>query len=76
MHLFYTWHIARNQNPDAVPVLADLDHVETIEKHFLSNALCRFITEVRKLNGDRYPPKTIYEMIVCIQMHLETQGIF
>ncbi len=29
-----------------------------------------------KMNGDEYPPKTIYEMVVCVQMHLEMQGIF
>ncbi len=36
----------------------------------------RFIAEVKKLNGQEYPPKTLYEIIVCVQMHLESQGIF
>ncbi len=28
------------------------------------------------MNGDEYPLKTIYEMVICVQMYLETQGIF
>lgn len=42
----------------------------------LSYGLCHFICEVKKINGDDFPPKTIYEMIVCVQIYLESRGIF
>ena len=37
----------------------------------LKFALCHFITEVKKVNGDDFPGKTLYDIIVCIQFHLE-----
>ena len=37
----------------------------------LKFALCHFITEVKKINGDDFPGKTLYHIVVCIQFHLE-----
>ncbi len=76
VNMYHSWHITHNRNPDAVPIKADLDNPVTLEKKMLCYALCRFITKIKKLNGEDYPPKTIYKMLVCIQMHLETQGMF
>ena len=28
------------------------------------------------MNGTNFPPKTIYELVICIQMYLEQNGIF
>ena len=33
-----------------------------------------FITEVRKLDGSLFPGKTLYDIVVCVQMYLETYG--
>ncbi len=41
----------------------------------MQEALCGFITEVKKLDGTDFPPKTLYKILVCIQMSLETKGI-
>ena len=54
----------------------DLHQPETLNKKMFSYAVCRFITEIKKLNGEEYPPKTIYEMVMCLQMHLELKGVF
>ncbi|KAL5006842.1 hypothetical protein ScPMuIL_015648 [Solemya velum] len=34
----------------------------------------RFITEVKKFDGNEFPPKTLLEIIVAIQKHLEIDG--
>ena len=76
VNMFHQWRIARNTNPDVVPIHIDLDNPETINKRMLSYSLCCFITEIKKLNGDDYPPKIIYKMLICVQMHLKMQGLF
>ncbi len=76
VNLYHNWRITRNKNPDVVPILVDLDRPETIEERMLSYTICCFITEIKKLNGQDYPPRTIYEIVMCLQIHLETQGIF
>ena len=52
----------------------DLEDKDTITCSSLKFALCRFITEVKKVNGDDFPGKTLYDIIVCIQFHLECLG--
>ena len=38
--------------------------------------LCKFLTEVRKINSDKYPPHALYQMVVSIQMYLESHKIY
>ena len=52
----------------------DLDNKDTISRDGLIFALTRFITEVKKVDGSDFPGKTLYEIVVCIQFHLETLG--
>ena len=40
----------------------------------LKFGLCRFITEIKKLDGSDFPGKTLYHLVVCIQLFLESQG--
>ena len=54
----------------------DLDSKSSINHENLIFALVRFITEVKKVNGDDFPPKTLYDILICIQFHLETMGIY
>ena len=74
--MYHSWHVSRNKQLDLIPITVDLDNPENIDKRTLSFAVCHFITEIKKLNGEEYPPKTVYKMVICIQMHLETFGIF
>ena len=37
-------------------------------------ALTRFLTEVKKIDGTDFPAKTLYEILICIQFHLEKLG--
>ena len=34
----------------------------------------RFITEVKKVNGNPYPAKTLYDIVICVQFQLELMG--
>ena len=54
-------------------IVCDLEDKATITVVSLKFALCRFITEVKKVDGSDFPGKTLYN-IICIQFHLETQG--
>ncbi len=54
----------------------DLEKCLDLEKSSVQSALCSFITEVRKMDGTDFPPKTLYEIVVCIQMSLESHGIY
>ena len=37
-------------------------------------AIKRFITEIRKLDGSDFPAKTLYQIVICLQFHLEGNG--
>ena len=37
--------------------------------------ICRFVREVRKLDGTEYPPNTIREIVIMIQMYLHENAI-
>ena len=54
----------------------DLDSKSTITHANLIFALVRFITEVKNVDGKDFPPKTLYDILICIQFHLETMGIY
>ena len=56
-------------------ISCDLDDHETINEADFMFAMCRFITEIRKMNGDQFPAKTLYEVVLCVQFYLESVGI-
>ena len=59
---------------DFSDIHCNLDDVNSITVESLIFALCHFITEVKKLDGSDFPPKTLYEIVVCVQFLLETEG--
>ena len=52
----------------------DLEDKATITAESLKFALCRFITKIKKVNGEDFPGKTLYLIVVCVQFHLECLG--
>ena len=73
--MYTDWRDFRNYQVDPQnPIWCDLNVKESINAQDLCFALTRFITEVRKVDGTMFPGKTLYEIIVCVQMHLETMG--
>ena len=54
---------------------ANLENLNSVTKQNLENALCIFIAEVRKISGDDYPGKTLYQLTVSIQKYLNEHGL-
>ena len=48
--------------------------VDEIDSLTLANLLSHFILEVRKKNGDEFPPNTLHHIICGIQRHLRING--
>ena len=53
----------------------DLDFVNELSEADLCYAMCRFISEIKKMDGDDYPPNTLREIVIMIQMHLQQNGV-
>lgn len=70
MTMYSQWRAIRQQN------YPDLEKAMDLDKASVQIALCVFITEVCKLDGTDFPPKTLYEILVCLQMCLESNGIY
>ena len=64
----------RNDFSITEKIQCDLDDVDTVTRENLCYAMTRFITEVRHIDGKPFPGKTLYEIVVCIHMYLETYG--
>ena len=73
-NMYVDWRKYRNSISPGEIVNCDMDNVETIDESSLVFAIPRFITEVRKLDGSEFPSKTLYDIVICLQFHLETLG--
>ena len=73
--MYSQWRLHRNQQESGEFIFCDLDDTETITQDNLVFGMSRFITEIKKVNGDQFPAKTLYEIVMCVQFHLESVGI-
>ena len=55
-------------------ITCDLEDKATITAESLKFVLCCFIMEIKKVNGEDFPGKTLYHIVVCVQFHLECMG--
>ena len=68
--MYCEWRVHRHGlGLESIP--SYLDDRAMITAGSLHHALCRFIIEIKKVNGDKFPGKTLYDILVCIQFHLE-----
>ena len=72
--MYSQWRIERNERSFDEQILCDLDDHETITEDNLVFGMCRFVREITKVNGEQFPGKTLYEMVMCVQFHLESIG--
>ena len=72
--MYDKWRLYRNQCGSPEYIGCDLNNPQTITVDGLLYAMCRFITEVKKLDGSDFPAKTLYDIVICVQFHLETMG--
>lgn len=45
-----------------------------VPDHDVNELLCQFIAEVRKDGGERYPTKTLHELVSSLQKYFEMKG--
>ena len=73
--MFYDWRHCRNDVCYTDPIFADLYDLSTINPSDLCSAMCKFISEVKKFDGQDFPPKTLCDLVICVQLFLESQGL-
>ena len=73
-NMFQDWRSYRNGLGNLSYISCDLSDITSITEESLKFALCRFLTEAKKLDGNDYPPKTMYDILMCVQFYLETVG--
>ena len=73
--MYSQWRLERNELQVHDIITCDLDDDETITEEALVHGMCRFITEIKKVNGEQFPAKTLYEIALCVQFHLEGRGL-
>ena len=76
--MYCEWREARlnDQNVAKEIIRADLNKVVELNKGDLAYALARFIREIRRLDGKDYPPNTLKEIIIMIQMYLHERDVY
>ena len=72
--MYSDWKQFRDMDPNLLGVQCNLEKLGEFSKEQLCNDLCRFITEVKKLDGTDFPPRTLYDIIICVQFWLESNG--
>ncbi len=74
--MYNDWRNNHHQHrPDLSSISCDLENLSTVNKANLSYALCHFLGEVRKVDGTDFQGKTLYEILVTVQMYLESEGV-
>ncbi len=54
----------------------NLDDTGNLLKPHLSLSLCCFLNEIKRKDGKDFPGKSLYEILMCLQFHLEKRGLF
>ena len=75
LKMYHDWRNYRNSQPHLHNILCNLDDISSITKDTLVFTVGRFLTEVKKLDGSDFPGRTLYDILICMQFHLETLGI-
>ena len=55
---------------------ANLNALFSFGKQELAYSLIRFVTEIKRIDGKDYPPQTLRQIVIMIQMYLNENGIY
>ena len=74
--LFKDWQASRNiralhSGSQLSPIIVQLEEMSVDEINY---SVCRFITEVRKLDGSDYPGDTLHTLVIMLQLYLCVKG--
>ena len=73
-NMYQEWMYSRNAKSGVNDITCDLEDVQSITQESLKYSLCHFITEIKKLDGGDFPPRTLYDLVICMQFYLEIKG--
>ena len=72
--MYREWRLVRNLNPNVRNIVCNMDDMSSLTITNIVEGICRFLTEIKKLDGSDFPGKTLYDLVICLQFHLETKG--
>ncbi len=75
MNLFHMWHENRIKEGTGFGEISwcDVDK-DDLNPEVLAHVLPTFINEIKRADGQDYPPNTVYSIIVMIQLFFEKKG--
>ena len=73
--MYNDWREFRNGNPNLQSINSNIEEFNHLKKDEFANNVCRFISEVKKVDGSDFPPRTLYDIVLCLQFWLESNGI-
>ena len=78
VNLFVDWYKNRMDNfcKDVEVVRCNLDQLNQFSKSDMCFAMSHFIREIKRMDGKDYPPNTLHEIVIMIQMYLYKNGVF
>ena len=74
-NMYNDWCEFRNSQPNLQSVECDIEDISSLRKEIVVPVLCKFITEVRKIDGSEFPARTLYDIIICMQFWFESNGL-
>ncbi len=78
LRIFCQWREHNLADPSCDPRIcrSDLRFPSKLELSDVAYTLWRFLTEICKMNGSEYPPRTLYQMVLYFQMHFEMHKVY
>ena len=70
--MYNDWRDYRNSSDVLASVECDIEDLENVTLESLCKAVCKFITEVKKVDGSDFPARTLYDIVICLQLFLES----
>ena len=74
-NMYNDWRAYRNASDHLESIECDIEDVAHIPQESLCKAVCKFLTEVKKIDGSDFPVHILYDIVICLQFHLECNGI-
>ena len=78
VNMYCSWRSHRLGNGPVCEeiVRANLDALSTFSQQDFSYALACFVREVKRVDGKDYPPNTLKEIVIMLQMFLHENGLY
>ena len=72
--MYCEWRLVRNLNPNLRKIVCNMDDITSLTISNVVEGICRFLTEIKKLDRSEFSGIILYDLVICLQFHLETKG--